>query len=322
MFEISQMEKGDIDEAVNLWNKNQSSLNYDRIMPKFLPGGKLKMEEYFMERINSGNAIILKNKNNILGYFSWIIFEFHNEKSSFCPFIGHSSIEHDKESIYTQLYNHASSEWVKNNIFNHLWMIGNEDNILKKFSYDIGFGSYVADAYIKNGLIEETENKYEIKRAENKDIELLFDLTEEARHYYLNAPIFLRREVIAEDIIKNIIENGAVFLAFDKSKAIGFMSVRKKRDYDIEQLFTPESASIETLGAYVTTKYRSQGIGKMLLFNVFQYCKNNGIEYVHVCFETSNIYANKFWRKYFKPAILSVRRTVNKDANKFVVERK
>jgi len=315
MFEISKMEKGDIDEVLNLWNKCQSRFNYDRIMPKFLPGGKLKMEEYFLECINNDNAIILKNKNNILGCFSWIPFEFHNEKSAFCPFIGHSSIEHDKETIYSQLYNQASSEWVKNNIFNHLWMIGNEDNILKKFSYDIGFGSYVADAYIKNGLIEETETKYKIKKAENKDVELLFNLTEEARHYYLNAPIFLRRKVITEEEIENIIEKGAVFLAFDKSKAIGFMSVRKKSGYDIGQLFTPESASIDTLGAYVKFENRSQGVGKILLSNVFKYCKNNGIKYIHVCFETSNTYANKFWRKYFTPAILSVRRTINKDAN-------
>jgi len=315
MYEIFQMEEKDIEESIYLWNKNQSNFNYDNTMPKFLPGGKQKMEDYFKERINSGNAIILKDKNNFLGYFSWITFVFHNEKTAFCPFIGHSGIEEEKEIIYTQLYNHVSREWVKNDIFNHLWMISNEDNILKKFSYDIGFGSYVADACVKNGMIKKTECKFEITKAENNDVKSIFDLSEESTHYYLDAPIFLKRNVISEEEIKRLIENGAVFLALDNGKVIGFMSITKKSGYDIEQLFTPESAVIDKLGAYIKPEYRSQGIGKMLLQNVFQYCKNKGIEYIHVCFETSNIYANKFWRKYFNPVILSVRRTINKDAN-------
>jgi ribosomal protein S18 acetylase RimI-like enzyme len=310
------MEKSNINEVIDLWNKNHSIYCNDKVLPKFLPGGKQKMEDYFLQRINNKGAITLKDKNKILGYFSWIPFHFHNEKSVFCPIIGHSGIEDDKEIIYTQLYNYVSKEWVKNDIFNHLWMIYNKDNFLKEFSYDIGFGSYVVDACIKNGTMEEETNcQYKITRADKNDCKLLYDLAEESRHYYLNAPIFLKRKVKTQEEIKNIIENEVVFLAWDKDNLIGFMSMRKKIDYDIEQLFTPESASIDTLGAYIKSEYRSQGIGKTLLNKSLEYCNNNAIDYIHVCFETSNTYANKFWRKYFNPIILSVRRTINKDVN-------
>lgn len=40
-----------------------------------------------------------------------------------------------------------------------------------------------------------------------------------------------------------------------------------------------------------------------------------GRPYLHVSFETANPNAIRFWPKYFKPAIRSVRRTINKDAD-------
>jgi ribosomal protein S18 acetylase RimI-like enzyme len=315
MLKISWMKKSDINEAIELWYKNHSVYCDDSLMPDFLPGGKQKMEEYFSKRIDNENAIILKEENNILGFFSWVSAPFHNEKSAFCPIIGHYAKEDDKENIYTQLYNYISKEWIKNDIFNHLWMINCKDNFLKNFTYDLGFGSYVADAFIKKATIEKQNSQYEITLAKKKDCELLYNLVEESRRYYLSAPIFLKREVITKDEILKIIENSAVFLAWDNNKPFGFINVSKNNDYDIEQLLTPEGASIDRLGAYINSDYRSKGIGKSLLNKVFEYCDDNAIDYVHVDFETSNTYANKFWRNYFTPVILSVRRTINKDAN-------
>jgi ribosomal protein S18 acetylase RimI-like enzyme len=306
------MEKKDINEVIDLWYENHLTYCDGKMLPAFLPGGKQNMVKYFTERMVDEAAIILKDENNIIGYFSWISFIFHNEKSAFCPIIGHFGIEDSKEIVYTHLYNYVSKEWVKNDIFNHLWMINSKDNFLKKFSYDMGFGSYVIDACIKNATIKETDCQYNITRAERNDSELLFNLVEESRQYFLNAPIFLKRKIITREEIQDIIENNIVFLAWDNNELVGFMHIWINDGYDIEQLLTPESASI---GAYIKLEYRGKGIGKLLLSHVFKYCSNNSINYVHVCFETSNTYANNFWRKYFNPIILSVRRTVNKDAN-------
>ena len=315
MYKISLMEKKDINEAIDLWYENLLTYCDGKMLPAFLPGGKQNMAKYFSERIVDRAAIILKDKNNVIGYFSWISFGFHNEKSAFCPIIGHFGIEDSKEVIYTLLYNYASKEWIKNDIFNHLWMINSKDNVLKKFSYDMGFGSYVIDACAKTATIKEANCQYKIAKAEKNDSELLFNLVEESRQYYLNAPIFLKRKIIAREEIQKIIENNVIFLAWDNNDLVGFMLIRINDEYDIEQLLTPESASIDTLGAYIKLEYRGKGIGKSLLYHVSKYCSNNSINYVHVCFETSNTYGNKFWRKYFNPIILSVRRTVNKDAN-------
>jgi GNAT superfamily N-acetyltransferase len=312
MSKITLMEKSDINEVIDLWHENHLNYCDEKTLPKFLPGGKKTIENYFIRRIDNGNAVILKDKNTILGYFSWIPFNFHNEKSAFCPIIGHLGIKDSQETIYTQLYNYVSTIWIKNDIFNHLWMINNKDDFLKKFSYDLGFGSYVIDAYIKNFNIGEINCPYNISRANKNDCEVLYELIEESRNYYLSAPIFLKRKITTMDEIQNIIENDTVFLAWDNNVLIGFMHVWKKNDYDIEMLTTPESAS---LGAYIKFEYRSKGIGKAILHHVLQHCIDNKINYLHVSFETANPYGNKFWRKYFDPISLSVRRTVNKDAN-------
>jgi GNAT superfamily N-acetyltransferase len=309
------MYEKNINELIDLWHINYSQYFDKNISPHIFPNGKENIEKYLKEQIKNGNAIITKRNNIITGYFSWIYADFHSEKSTFCPVIGHYAMENDKENIYTQLYNYASREWIKNNAFNHLWMIDYKDDFLRKFSYNMGFGSYVMDLCIKNDSIEETNCQYKINKAERGDCELLYNLVEESRHYYLDAPIFLQRNIISKENIQEIIEKYVVFLALDNNDLIGFINIKKNNDYDIMRLIAPGDASISPLGLYIKSEYRGRRIEKSLLNRAFQYCKDDGIKYIHVDFETANTNANNFWPKYFNPIILSVRRTVNKDAN-------
>jgi len=131
LHKISLFKTNDIDEALHLWYKNHLKYSNTVSLPNFLPDGRQNLENYFTERIQNEHAIILKENNKILGYFTWIQFDFHNEKSAFCPIIGHFGDDEYKEMIYTVMYNHVSNEWVRNDIFNHLWMIYFEDNFLK-----------------------------------------------------------------------------------------------------------------------------------------------------------------------------------------------
>jgi ribosomal protein S18 acetylase RimI-like enzyme len=315
VYKIAQMNENNICEVIDLWHKNHSRYYDDSILPDIFPNGKEIMKNYLKNRIKDGNAVIILKNDIITGYFSWIYIDFHNEKSTFCPIVGHYGMENDKENIYTQLYNFVSKEWIKINAFNHLWMIDFEDNLLKKISYNMGFGSYVLDLCIKNGFIKETNCQYKITQANKNDSELLYNLVEDSRYYYLDAPIFLKREIISKEYIQEIIENEVVFLAWDNNQLVGFINIEIKDNYDIIQLHAQGDASISPLGLYIRSEYRQKGIGKSLLRTIFQYCEKNGIKYIHVDFETANINANNFWPKYFNPIILSVRRTVNKDAN-------
>ena len=69
------------------------------------------------------------------------------------------------------------------------------------------------------------------------------------------------------------------------------------------------------IDACVHPEYRNKGVGTALLREVFAFCNEKGKSYLHVSFESANSNAIRFWPKHFKPAIRSVRRTVNKDGN-------
>ncbi|ULQ61023.1 GNAT family N-acetyltransferase [Brucepastera parasyntrophica] len=310
------MNKGDIHESIDLWYENYLDYYNEDKMPNFFPGGKESIENYLNDRVRNKSAVVLKdNANNILGYFSWLYFNFHNEKTAFCPIIGHCGKGIDKENIYSALYNYVSKQWVKNDTYNHQWMIYYKDSILQNLSYNMGFGAYVGNACLRIGSFETVNNPYKITQATIKECGLLYDLVEESRSFYQDSPIFLKREIITKDEISDLIKNAPIFIAWDKDKPIGFINININKKYDVEELSIPETGSISPLGIFIDSRYRNKGIGKALLNKIRNYCIKNSIEYVFVTFETANMYANRFWNKNFNPLILSVRRTVNKDAN-------
>jgi GNAT superfamily N-acetyltransferase len=316
VYQIVQMKKEDIPQAMTIWHRQFAKYCGDGSFPDFWDGGHKEMESYLLKQLEKGNAIVAKKNEAIAGFMAWMNIDFHGEKSAFCPTISHAAIEGDKEQVYRAIYNYVSQKWVENNMFNHLWMIFHDDSTLKNILYVIGFGSYVIDACQKTSEIAfQIDCPHRISKAIPSDADLLFNLVEESRHYYLNAPIFLKRDIYTKEALSNVIDESNVFIAWDNSVPIGVMSLTMSKRYNIETLAGVRSGLIKDLGAYIKPEYRGKGIGTRLLKEVFDHCKNASIPYVHLSYETANPFANRFWRKYFKLIILSVRRTVNKDAN-------
>lgn len=316
MYQIAQMKKEEISQAMHIWHNQYKKHCSQDVFPDFWDGGRKEIESYLLMQMEKGNAIVAKKDEAIAGFMAWMYIDFHGEKSAFCPTVSHAAIEEDKEQVYRAIYNYASQKWLENNMFNHLWMIFKNDDVLKNILYDIGFGSHVVDACQKtSGFTLQIDCPYRISKAIPEDADLLFSLVEESRHYYLDAPIFLKRDVYTKESLLNTIKNNNVFIAWDNSTPIGIISLVLSKRYNIETLAGIGSGLIEDLGAFIKPEYRGKGIGTRLLKEVFDHCKNASIPYVHLSYETANHYANRFWRKYFKPVILSVRRTVNKNAN-------
>jgi len=191
-----------------------------------------------------------------------------------------------------------------------------DDINLKDMLYDIGFGSYVIDAcqkVSKNML--QTNCPYKITRAVSDDADGLLVLENEFNQYLLDSPIFLKREEYTRDDVVQSINQNQVFVAWDNDCLIGVMSISVDQGYHFEKLTTTDSGYIGHIGAFVKSEYRGRGVGTKLLKEVFSYCLKAGKSFVHVSYETANPCADRFWPKYFKPALRSVRRTINKDAN-------
>lgn len=316
MYKISMMEKEDIPCLIEMWHNQYSKYCNKEVFPDFWSGGKNSITRYLENQIKQDNAIICRKDGLIVGFMAWMYFDFHNERTAFCPIIGHAAVENDSQTIYHRLYMYAAHKWVENNRFNHLWMIFNDDFVTRDMLYDIGFGSYVIDACMNVSKVKiGIDQTYVITKANTEDVDVLYDLVKESMQYYLDTPIFLKRHAYTKQEITEIIEHSNLFVAWDQKNPIGFMNLSVNQDYDTESLASLNSGLINELGAYIKPEYRGTGIGKRLLNELINSCLETNIPYLHVCFETANPFANRFWRKYFKPIVLSVRRTVNKDAN-------
>jgi len=306
----------DISNALDLWKKQFVKYCFCDSFPSFHVGGEITVEKYIRNQINDNNAIVAIRDNEIVGYMAWMTFDFHNERTAFLPIVGHASTLSDEINTYSAMYHHASQNWVKDNRYNHLWMTYYNDEKIKNELYELGFGSYVVDACQSTSKnIENLSCDYKIELANMQDVDDLIEIANISNQYYIESPIFLKRSIFRKQDIEKILKDNFVLVAREGDRIIGVMSFSVNEDFDFEQLTTTDSAYIGKLGAFVDPNYRGKGIGTALLKNTFRICQEKGKPHIHVCFESSNPHASTFWPKYFKPAIRSVRRTINKDAN-------
>lgn len=311
-----RMQESDITQALKIWQEQyERYCSSDEAYPDHWINDTEELEGFLRSRVQSAAAIVAKLDDTVIGYMAYEEFPFNGENSVFCPPIAHAAVEKYKEEAYLSLYKSISKDWVDRNIFNHMWIINYNDLKLRSILYDLGFGSYLVDGFAcPNTEIIDTSG-YKIRKAELQDVEILYSLVEESREYYSSAPLFLKRDEYSTDDISEVIQNSKVFIAFDDNSAIGFININISQENDIINLSVSNSGQIDEIGAYIKPEYRGRGLGKGLLKNVFDYCYSNGIKSIHVDFETANLFANKFWRKYFSPMLLSVRRTINKNIN-------
>lgn len=316
MINISSMELVNIADAVRLWKILYNKYCQCHSFPNFTSGGLLTVKTYLKDQIDKGNAIIATENGEMIGYMAWMCIDFHNERTAFLPIVGHAASFTEEIRIYNEMYYYASQKWVLDDRFNHLWMTFYDDKNLLYNLYDIGFGSYVIDACQSTATIGDSKAlDYEITYADENDVDALLEFANSSNEYYANSPIFLKRNCYRKENIEELVKNDYALIARDNELIIGAMSFTTNQDFHFEHLTTPDSAYIKAIGAFIHPNYRKKGIGTALLKRIFAACSEKGKSHLHVSFESSNPNAIQFWPKYFKPAIRSVRRTINKDAN-------
>lgn len=314
-YEISRMQKEDIDQSIEIWLNQYNRYCNNSEFPAYWRNKTSELQSFLEKKVENRCAIVAKLNNSIAGFLGYDIFPFNGEKSVFCPAIAHSAVEEYKESVYLALYKYISQEWVDNNIFNHMWIIFFNDTELRNILFDLGYGSYVIDAFGSLNIRSKNDCKYVIRKATIDDIDSLYELVEDSLGYYRSAPLFLKRDRMSKEDIIEIVSNNNVFLAFDNDTLIGFINLSTSKSNNVIDMSVNNCGLIDEIGAYIKPEYRSKGIGRELLIRVGECCRENNISCVHVDFETANLYGNKFWRKYFSPMLLSMRRTINKNIN-------
>jgi GNAT superfamily N-acetyltransferase len=315
-YEITNMHENDIDKAIEIWvSQYRRYCSGNDAFPVYWRDKTKELEEFLRDKIQNECAVVARLENEVVGFLSYDEFHFNGEETIFCPIIGHSAVEEYKEEVYLSLYKNISQKSVDKGIFNHMWTIFYNDTELRSILFEVGYGSYLIDAFSSLNIDDNNVSLYEVREATAKDADTLCRLVEESREYYKAAPLFLRRDRMSNEEVAQVIENCNVYIAWDGDTAVGFINVSISEENNVFDMSTCNSGLIDEIGAYIKYEYRGKNIGKALLESISKCCSNKHVSSIHVDFETANLYGNKFWKKYFEPMLLSMRRTINKDIN-------
>lgn len=313
-IQIDYMHLSDIHHAKSIWIEQYRLFASHPDFPTKWKEDTTLLEQFLQSRIESKRAYVAKSQGEVVGFLAYDVFDFHGEKSVFCPVIGHGAQNKSKERVYMELYRHASAQWVKRSIYNHMWTILYQDEKLRKVLFDLGYGSYLVDASKRCDSMSNPAVSPWISEAKLQDREILLQLVQESSEYYASAPLFLQRDKVSEEQIDEYISDGGVFIVWQQDQAAGFIHANISDQDDMINLTMNQSGSINTLGAYIKPEFRHQRLGEDLLHAAINHVRLLEAEFIHVDFETANLLANKFWLKHFTPMLLSLKRNIFKDA--------
>ena len=308
------MKLGDLNEAINLWQEQAQYFNAGKTIYPFWANKNERIEKYLVSAITSGNAFTAKQNERLVGFITCDIFEFHSSLSSICHDIGNAAAIENRQQIYLSLYNALSEHCVSKGVLSHYIGICHDDSEAREILFNLGFGAYVVFAQAQFSKAMSFTSGYDIGPAVISDAEEIFELYCESQRYFLSPPVFLKLPSCDLDRIEEKIKENNVYVAKDNGKVIGIWDLEAAQEDSGYGLQSKGDVLVcNEIGAYIKEEYRGKNIGVDFIKIVSDFCIENNIKCAHVPWETSNPYANKFWRKYFTPVTLALKRVIHLD---------
>lgn len=171
---VDKMRESDIPSAIELW-----VMQYERYcggsepFPRKWAENTVKVREFLSKKVRNEMAVTAKRDDRLLGYMAYDVFSQNGEESAFCPSIAHAAVEAHKEGTYLSLYRHVSEGWVDRRLFSHYCTIFYNDVSLRGILYDLGFGSYVVDAFACADSRVAVNSTHEVTKAGVEDAGVL-----------------------------------------------------------------------------------------------------------------------------------------------------
>jgi GNAT superfamily N-acetyltransferase len=308
------MGRGEAGEAFELWKKQFSFFCGDKALYPCWQDNFSPIENYITDKASQGMSIAAKRDGRLVGFISCDIFSFHGIISAICHFCGNASSIEERKSVYSAMYSEFCKFCVDRGALAQYISICANDTEVKNLLFDIGFGSYGADAFARFDKPLPYESGYEIKTADISDASAVFDLYLKESDYFLCSPVYLRLPACSLTLIEQKIMSGKIYVAKDRGVIIGMMDLEIAKDDNIYRMYTKGSAVVcGEIGAYIIDGFRGKGIGSRFMGVISDYCTQNNVRCAHVPWETANPYANRFWRKFFEPTVLALKRSLHPD---------
>lgn len=315
-IETRKMSKSDISDAISLWYNQFEHFNLNSAIYSHLKNITDDIAEYINRAILQGNAFAASQEGNLVGFITYDIFDFHDAKSAICHFIGNAAATDNRKQIFSALYKDLCKHSVERGALTHYIAFNGDDIEAKDVFFNLGFGSYGLDGFTCFDNARFCISDYDIMLADKNDAGDLYEIVKESIEYFSSSPICLLNEPQSIDNLVNLTESSRIFIAKDNGKIVGFMNLSKVGNNNIYRMDSKGCAAIDGIGAFIKEEYRGKNIGSHFLKKISEYCNNNMVSYVRVSWESANPYANRFWRKFFEPTVLALKRTIHPDVIK------
>ena len=304
----------DVEESMNLWKSQFAFFCKDNVIYPSWENNTDSIEKYISDKSKRGNALIAKRDGKTVGFISFDIFNFHGVESAICHFCGSASAIEERQSIYLAMYYKMCEYCVEKSVLTHYISICNNDIETKELLFNLGFGAYGADAFVHFDQALSHRSDYDISIASIFDTQAVYNLRNKAVDYFIKSPIYLRLEPCSIALIEQKIKSEKVYVAKDNGNIIGIMDLEIAEDNNIYRMYTKGCGVVcGEVGAFIKDEYRDKGVGSHFMQTISEYCIQNNLNCAHVPWETANPSANRFWRKFFTPTILSLKRTLHSD---------
>lgn len=304
-----------VSSCIDLWvtqfNKANESL---QCLPVQWGEDTSLLQSFLEKNIEKNQGIAAYSNGDLVGYMTYGQFSFHGEETIVSPIIGHASVPQSRSKIYREMYRKLAGKWVADGALNHIIGSYTSDKALIEALFQLGFGVYVVDAFRDNTPIP-TNGNTPIREAKPSDLAEVKRLSEEFRAYFLQSPVFLVTKQENDEYFESILndKNGTTFVTESKDGLTGLLYIRENDKSDVYSLAAKGLGKIDKLGAYMEESARGSGAGLDLLNAAIDWCRKREIDFIHVDFESANLFANGFWTKHFTPSIYSLKRRVNQD---------
>lgn len=259
---------------------------------------------------SSGLAAVKDGK--LLGFISGVEREqlFGKDKGIYCPLYGHGAVKTNRAEIYQDMYTQAAQMWVEKDLYSHVLTLYAHDRQTIDTWFWLGFGLRCVDAIRSTEAIEAKSHSVVIRKGEGQDIAALRDIMTDFAMFWPGSPTFMPNGT--EDVIQNYTQwfqktNRHFWVAYLEGKAVGQIRIQP----GAETFVSEHPGVMNITSAFVGKKYRTGGIGLMLLAEVQRWLKQNGYYLCGVDFESFNVPGSRFWNRYFTPYTYSVVRRID-----------
>ena len=315
-LDLSTMTREYVSDCVRLW-VTQFKEAREKLpdLPASWGADTVHLRSYLEQHVDKGQAIVAESHGRLVGYMAYDRSVFHGEETAFSPVLGHASVPGGRSTVYRAMYRYLSGVWVADRALNHIVICYTCDERLIEAMFHLGFGVYVVDCFKDTSRFSIQESVVAVREATVFDLDELTRLGEESRRFYREPPVFLVRNQEPRSYYESLLnrEDGNVFVTEVEGKLAGFLYVSINDAADHYSLAARGVGLIDEIGAYVEPSSRGYGAGSALLGTAVDWCREKGVEVIHVDFESANLFASGFWPKYFTPSLYSLRRRVNMD---------